>query len=136
MGKYCLFFILLPISYFSYEICIRKNAGYSCIEYSVCDSVATGFSVSSGMGAAKSYSGSDCTLDWVEIVGATAQVKGNTIVNRFCGEVLGFTSAGTVATTGAAQVVFGKMSCSLFFLLSTKNHVTQKKANVIFIQQS
>ena len=88
------------------------------------------------MGAAKSYAGSDCTLDWVEIVGATAQVKGNTIVNRFCGEVLGFTSAGTVATTGAAQVVFGKMSCSLFFLLSTKNHVTQKKANVISIQQS
>jgi len=90
----------------NYEICIRKNAGYSCIEYSVCDSVATGFSVSSGMGAAKSYSGSDCTLDWVEIVGATAQVKGNTIVNRFCGEVLGFASAGTVATTGPAQVVF------------------------------
>ena len=71
------------------------------------------------MGAAKSYSGSDCILDWVEIVGATASVMGNSIINRFCGEVLGFSSAGTVATTGATQVVYGKISCSLFLLICT-----------------
>ena len=96
------------IPYFSYNICIRKNAGYSCITYTVCDD--TGFSVSNSNGAAKSMTGSDCTADYLEIVGATASQNGNTIINRLCGEVFGLADEGAITTAAAPQVVYGKSS--------------------------
>jgi hypothetical protein len=96
--------ILQHLALQNYNICIRKNAGYSCITYTVCD--ATGFSVSNGGGGAKSMTGSDCTADYLEIVGATVSRNGNTIINRFCGEVLGFSVEGAITTAAAPQIVY------------------------------
>jgi len=86
----------------NYNICIRKNVGYSCIEYTPCD--ATAFSVSNGIDAAKAMIGSKCTTDYVEIVGGAAACGSNSLVNRFCGEVLGFTDSGAV-TNAVPQLV-------------------------------
>jgi len=86
----------------NYNICIRKNAGYRCIEYSVCES--TGFAVSSGVDGMKAKSGTSCSLDYVEIVGGSATCDSNVYNNRFCGEVLSFTFD-SVVTLAAAPVI-------------------------------
>ena len=71
----------LPILNSSYNICIRKESGYSCVQYTPCSDTPT-FSVS---GTATSKTGSNCSTDWLEIQGGTTCGGSNTLINRYCG---------------------------------------------------
>ena len=54
--------------FFSYSSCIRRAAGYCCIEYTVCTDQTNAWSLD-GQSASKSFTDSFCTLDYVGIPG-------------------------------------------------------------------
>ena len=60
--------LLEYIFHFSYAICVRREAGYCCIEYSLCDGSTASFGISS-LDATKAYQDDKCTEDWVGIDG-------------------------------------------------------------------
>ena len=62
MVKFLLFFS------FSYSSCIRRAAGYCCIQYQVCTDQTNAWSID-GQSAAISFTDSFCTLDYVGIPG-------------------------------------------------------------------
>jgi len=79
-----------------YQVCVRQNMGYCCVEYQSCD----GFSV--GLGAATGQAGSGATCetagtngDWISIDGAGGHCGGIVGLNKFCGEFLHFQDAAT-----------------------------------------
>ena len=76
----------------SYNICIRKESGYSCVQYTPCSDTPT-FSVS---GTATSKTGSNCSTDWLEIQGGTTCGGSNTLINRYCGSKFSNADGGTV----------------------------------------
>jgi len=78
-----------------YSICIRQEAGMCCTEYSVCSDTN---SMTLGMQAATAVQGSLCTLDYVEIEGSSGTCGGRALLNRYCGQKLGFDGAATIDT--------------------------------------
>lgn len=76
----------------NYNICIRKESGYSCVQYTPCSDTPT-FSVS---GTATSKTGSNCSTDWLEIQGGTTCGGSNTLINRYCGSKFSNADGGTV----------------------------------------
>ena len=59
----CNFFYL-----FSYSACIRRAAGYCCIEYTVCEGVPNAFSLD-GSTPASALVETKCKLDYISIPG-------------------------------------------------------------------
>jgi len=55
-------------TFFSYSACIRRAAGYCCIEYQVCAGVPSAFSLDGGQSALGSVD-TLCTADYVAIPG-------------------------------------------------------------------
>ena len=54
--------------YFSYSACIRRAAGYCCVQYQVCAGIAAGFSLDGGT-AISSLIDTKCTGDYIAIPG-------------------------------------------------------------------
>ena len=82
----------LPILNSSYNICIRKESGYNCVQYSPCSDTPA-FSVS---GTATSKTGSNCSTDWLEIQGGTTCGGSNSLINRYCGSKFSNADGGTI----------------------------------------
>ena len=83
--------------YFSYNICIRKEAGYNCIRYTAC-SDASSFQISSTV-ASTGMLGTMCSLDYITLTGSTP--CGSTDINhsgKICGLVF---NPGMVASSAA-----------------------------------
>ena len=76
----------------SYNICIRKESGYNCVQYTPCSDAPT-FGVS---GTATSKTGSNCSTDWLEIQGGTTCGGSNSLINRYCGSKFSNVDGGTV----------------------------------------
>jgi len=79
----------------SYNICVRQNMGYCCVEYQDCGGDT--FNVNSAISAtAAGLSGTQCTLDWIEIDGAGGTCDGGVVgINKFCDQRLHFENAFT-----------------------------------------
>lgn len=74
-----------------YNICIRQEMGFCCIEYTVCSDLNSWslFTMSDGMGGMETpLIESSCTTDWVEIEGSNEMCALNRVNNRYCGHVL------------------------------------------------
>jgi len=80
----------------NYNVCIRPEAGFCCIQYQVC-SDDNSYSLSSGnladptMPMAKQET--DCTLDYIDIAGSSGSCtqgsqNGNALTNKYCGASL------------------------------------------------
>jgi len=72
-----------------YNICVRQNMGYCCVEYQDCGSFAVGTKAAGLTGAAGA--GTDCVTvggTWIEIDGASGQCGGISGVNKFCDNFL------------------------------------------------
>lgn len=92
----------------SYSACIRRAAGYCCVQYQVCSGVSYGFSldgsISTTMGAVDTY----CVLDHIAIPGSSSTLCyasisiGHPLNNRYCGFYLGYQYA--AAANANAQV--------------------------------
>jgi hypothetical protein len=74
----------------NYNICIRQEDGYCCIEYSVCsDTYSFGVDHYSTIASIEqSGTGSRCTEDFVTIVGGSGTCGGTALMDRFCGDEL------------------------------------------------
>ena len=77
-----LFFLLdfqtKKILFYRYSTCVRRAAGYCCIEYTVCpDAGSSGFSIDTVLATAEV--GTSCTLDYIAIEGEITCL----IANRF-----------------------------------------------------
>jgi len=73
----------------SYAACIRRAAGYCCVQYSVCSGVTNAFSLDTN---AQGLTDTQCTGDYITIPGssATACTGGNqALTNKYCGYYLG-----------------------------------------------
>ena len=71
---------------FSYSICIRKEAGYDCIQYQQCGE-ANSFGVSGAANSA-AKTGSNCSLDYAIISGGADQCNtGVATISNYCGEM-------------------------------------------------
>ena len=57
---------------FSYDICIRGEEGYCCVEYMPCAD-ANSYTLDTLAIAAMSKVGTDCTADYIEIPGKSYQ---------------------------------------------------------------
>jgi len=80
-----------------YNICVRQNMGYCCVEYQTCGgtgdfAVRTQANVAApaeiGAGAAK------CTADWISIDGAGASCGNIAGTNKFCEDILHYFDGG------------------------------------------
>lgn len=86
-----------------YTSCIRQNAGFCCIQYSVCPGLADAFTLNTVFGVNKNVGNIEamCNNDYVRIPGASDQCnvggKVTNTVNKICG------SAFTVAVGKNAQ---------------------------------
>jgi len=73
-----------------YNICIRQEMGFCCIEYSVC-SDPNSWSLypndPDGM-SATALVDSDCSLDWIEIEASGENCGLQRVNNRYCGSIL------------------------------------------------
>ena len=54
--------------FYSYAICIRREEGYCCVEYSLCDGATSSYGLSS-LHASQAMQDELCTEDWVGIDG-------------------------------------------------------------------
>lgn len=66
-----------------YSICVRRNAGFCCVEYQACDSQGFSIDVSNGPG----FDGA-CSRDFITIPGSSNQCStssSNPLNNRYCG---------------------------------------------------
>lgn len=59
---------LILLLFYSYSACIRRAAGYCCIEYQVCAGITYAFTLDSGV-ATVGYVDTYCTADYVAIPG-------------------------------------------------------------------
>jgi len=88
-----------------YNICIRKEMGFCCIEYSVCDAVANqglpySLSLADAAGdgtGAKGKVGGACTQDYITIEGGSEVCGSSIFHSKFCGDVLSTYVAGAPA---------------------------------------
>ena len=76
-----------------YSNCIRREQGFCCIQYSVCEGVANSFTLDS-LPTAAAKQGSDCTKDFILIPSASSTCTSNgSLQSRFCGSVLNIQDA-------------------------------------------
>ncbi len=57
--------------FFSYSACVRRAAGYCCVEYNVCQGVPSAFSLDAGHAIILGATDSLCTSDYIGIPGIT-----------------------------------------------------------------
>ena len=81
----------------SYNICIRKENGYSCVQYTPC-SEDKSFTLSTITKEDKGEIGTNCSLDFVEIIGGAASCGSTALINRYCGNK--FSNAQEAAANG------------------------------------
>jgi hypothetical protein len=108
------------ISFFSYNICVRQEAGYCCIQYSLCADASSftidAFSQTANLGDI----GTGCIQDYIEIEGSgfvgcgfpTGFTPTNT---RYCGRVFSIVSK---AAAGNHLTICGKQFLMLYKMLS------------------
>ena len=85
---------------FSYNICIRQEAGSCCIKYSLCSDTYTFAIQNVAAIASGAYSGSYCTLDFLEITHLKAECQGNNQgVNRVCGHAFNVQLGNTISAS-------------------------------------
>jgi hypothetical protein len=105
------------ISCFSYNICVRPEAGYCCIQYSLCTD-ANSFTIDSASTVLlESDTATACTNDYIEIDGSGASqcqsrqgiVASNT---RYCGRIFSF-----VNTDISNQIICGTYHFKSFTFL-------------------
>jgi len=80
----------------NYNICLRKEEGMCCVEYSVC-SEDNAFSLFQSTDQ-KTEVNSQCSTDWIEIEGGSENCNQIEGFQRFCGSLLGTNGASTLAT--------------------------------------
>merc|ERR1712004_53063 len=104
----------------NYDICIRQESGFCCIEYSVCDQDFA-FSLSGptmvGMVATmgKGLTGSNCANDFI-IIDGSSEVCGSAVTfNRYCGDFL--SSKAMIPTAPATGVHNVICDCSSPFVV-------------------
>lgn len=73
----------------NYQICVRQEPGFSCIQYTTCTAEENAFSLDDRLAANMAKVDSDCsTSDYVEISASSAQCGQGVLRNRFCGTIL------------------------------------------------
>ena len=83
--------------FYSYSICIRKEAGMCCVEYYICSDTGA-YSISSS--EATSTGGTNCSTDYLIINGGTASCDLSNAFNSeniFCGAIFNAADTGTSA---------------------------------------
>ena len=85
---------------FSYNICVRKEAGYCCIQYSVCSDTGS-WTISQILAAGSLATDTICAADYVTIAGASAACPGATPqvvqpVQKICGGIFSGVDTQTV----------------------------------------
>jgi len=87
-----------------YNVCIRQEKGHCCVTYAKCGDTyswtldgQTTFDTDAAttLAAAAAQTGTMCTSDYLEIVGATSACGSNELSGRVCGLVFSTNSAGT-----------------------------------------
>ena len=111
------FCIYLP----SYNICIRKENGYSCVQYTPC-SEDKSFTLSTITKEDKGEIGTNCSLDFVEIIGGAASCGSTALINRYCGNK--FSNAQEAAANGVV--------CGMYWL--NKIHAGLKEIYITIFQ--
>ena len=80
--------------FFSYNVCIRPEPGFCCIQYMLCQNEPNPFSLDTqGAADMKAKQESDCTLDYITISGSSVSCvqgsqNGNALTNKYCGAKL------------------------------------------------
>ena len=80
--------------FFSYNVCIRPEPGFCCIQYMLCQNEPNPFSLDTqGAADMKAKQESDCTLDYITISGSSVSCvqgsqNGNALTNKYCGTKL------------------------------------------------
>ena len=96
------FFYWEPYLYifFSYNICIRQEQGACCIKYSLCGDTYSYAIQNVAAIASGAYSGSYCSLDFLEITGLKKECGGsNQGVNRVCGHAYNVELGNTISAS-------------------------------------
>ena len=95
-------------NYFSYNICIRQAAGFSCVRYTPC-SDTNSFTLSSTI-IDDGMLGTTCSLDFIEVAGAMAcgvpGVFGTP--QKLCGLAFNPIEAGKTVAESAGAALCGK----------------------------
>merc|ERR1719464_219733 len=96
-----------------YNVCIRQEAGMSCITYQECDDTSSWTLDLQAMpvSTAAATGGTMCTGDYLEIVGATTVCGNKDLSGRICGAVF-TTNAHSTATNTAVGLDASICSCS------------------------
>ena len=105
----------------SYNICIRKENGYSCVQYTPC-SEDKSFTLSTITKEDKGEIGTNCSLDFVEIIGGAASCGSTALINRYCGNK--FSNAQEAAANGVV--------CGMYWL--NKIHAGLKEIYITIFQ--
>ena len=96
---------------FSYNICVRKEAGYCCIQYSACSDTGS-WSISQI--ASTAATDTVCTADYVTITGASAACGPTTQavqpVQKICGGIFSGVDTQTINAP-----VCGKYNLTFYF---------------------
>jgi len=93
----------------NYAICIRREEGYCCVEYSLCDGATSSYGLSS-LHASQAMQDDLCTEDWVGIDGVSASCStssGTVTKDRLCGAtgILNIQTAQTVTMNSVCDCV-------------------------------
>ena len=73
----------------------------------------------------KAKAGTNCAVDYVEIVGGAATCDSNSYNNRFCGEVLSFTFDSVVTAAAAPVIICGRKVLPWFEFLSISAYLIE-----------
>lgn len=114
--------------------CIRRNAGYCCVQYQVCEGVPNAFTLDSEIEKADATPGKVglidtlCTSDYITIPASstTCSLNNNAVSSKYCGYALGFGQ-----TLGLNQPI---CDCTAPFRVSfhTDNEADIKSAEATF----
>jgi len=79
-----------------YQICVRQNMGYCCVEYTATEFMVRGPADVANIG--KGGSGTNCENDWITIDGAGANCGSIVGTNKFCNDLLNYDDDSTDAS--------------------------------------
>jgi len=84
-----------------YQICVRQNMGYCCVEYTATEFMVRGptDTTSGSANLGKAQSGTACSYDYISIDGAGANCGSIVGTNKFCFDLLHYENAGAETTS-------------------------------------
>jgi len=112
-----------------YQICVRQNMGYCCVEYTATEFAVRGPTDGVIPAIGTVGAGTDCANDWISIEGAGSSCGSIVGTNKFCEDILHYENDATAADVSSIPIC----DCTAPFIIGVHTEaIAQTVANTGF----